>query len=96
MFCSESIPCFSFEVAKYVCDLRGSGRQHHGARELAAQIGVENAESRKRTGSRGNENAAYAQRLSQGAGVERTGAAEREQSEVARIETAFDRDAAQR
>ena len=77
------------------CDLWGAGREHHGAGELAAQIGVENAERRERAGRGGNENAADAQRLRKRAGVQRAGAAEGKQREGTGIVTALDGDAAQ-
>ncbi len=86
---------FGFEVAKDVRDLRRAGREHDGAREFAAQVSVEDAESGERAGSGGNENAADAEGRCEGAGMERTCSAKCEQREGARVVAAFDGDAAE-
>src|SRR4051812_39422063 len=56
---------FGFKIFENPADLRGAGRKHHGARELSAQIGVENAKRGKRTGRRRHQHLADSQRCSE-------------------------------
>jgi hypothetical protein len=74
--------------------LRGTGREHHGARELTAQIGIEDAQCGERTGRSGDENATNAEPICQVAGVKGSCATEGEQRKGTRVVAAFDRDAA--
>ncbi len=80
------------EHARHSCGVEGAGLLQAGARELGLEVGDEQPERGEHAGTRRHDDGAHAEQAGERGAVQRTGTAEGEQREVARVVAALDRD----